>query len=247
MTGWSDLHAALDGAAERGEAIRFWWRDDDAGRADPALSRLLALAERQEAPLSLAVVAGWLDDAAQGCIAASDGISVLQHGWTHRNAAPPGAKAVELGHRPAGVILEELGRGRAVLEDAFGSVFLAALVPPWNRIDPALHGVLNDAGYVGLSTFGVRPKAEAARGVRSVNTHLDPVDWRGSRLFVGSDRALRKLLDTIDVADEPIGVLTHHLVMDEAGWTFLDRLLDELRHHPGARLCSAHELFGESG
>ena len=40
-------------------------------------------------------------------------------------------------------------------------------------------------------------------------------------------------------ADEPIGILSHHLAMDEAGWAFLDRLLGVLAAHPGARLCAA--------
>ena len=44
-------------------------------------------------------------------------------------------------------------------------------------------------------------------------------------------------------ADEPIGIVSHHLAMDEAGWVFLDRLLGVLAAHPGARLCAADELF----
>jgi hypothetical protein len=78
--------------------------------------------------------------------------------------------------------------------------------------------------------------------VLQVNTHLDPIDWRGERLFVGEVAALERLIGLLD-PDEPIGILSHHLAMDEPGWTFLDQLLGVLAAHPGALLCSARDLF----
>ena len=80
------------------------------------------------------------------------------------------------------------------------------------------------------------------RRLPQVNAHLDPIDWRGTRLFVGEAAALSRLIAVQD-ADEPIGILSHHLAMDEDGWAFLDRLLGMLAAHPGARLCRAAELF----
>ena len=59
---------------------------------------------------------------------------------------------------------------------------------------------------------------------------------------MGELAALERLIAQLD-PDEPIGILSHHLVMDEPGWGFLDRLLGVLAAHPGARLCSAGELF----
>ncbi|HEX6141875.1 MAG TPA: polysaccharide deacetylase family protein [Geminicoccaceae bacterium] len=245
MTGWAGLEAALDASAAQGEPIRFWWRDDDAGRATPALDRLLDLAERQDAPLALAVVGAWLEADAAASIVASSRAAILQHGIAHRNAAPEGAKPVELDHQPPDHLVAALGRGRKVLEEAFGALFLAVLVPPWNRIAPALVARLPGAGYRGLSTFGRRASPEPAPGLRQINTHLDPVDWRGGRGFTGTEASLGQLLDAIDGADEPVGVLSHHLVMDEPGWAFLERLLEVLRGHPGARLAAAPDLFGE--
>jgi hypothetical protein len=116
------------------------------------------------------------------------------------------------------------------------------LVPPWNRFDAGLVERLTGCGFVGLSTFGRRGAPEAAPGLTQVNTHLDPIDWRGTRLFIGETAALGRLVAVLD-ADEPIGILSHHLAMDEAGWAFLDRLLGVLTGHPGARLCPADELF----
>ena len=242
MTSWVELQTALDAVAERGEAIRVWWRDDDAGRNHPALTRLLDLAECRDLPLALAVVPMWLDANAQGRIAASPQATVLQHGFAHANHAPPDGRSIELGGRDPETVLAELARGRAVLADAFGCAFLAVLVPPWNRLDAALIARLTGCGFVGLSTFGPRIATGAAPGLVQVNTHLDPIDWRGSRLFVGETAALGRLVAVLE-ADEPIGILSHHLAMDEAGWAFLDRLLGVLAGHPGARLCPADELF----
>ena len=61
-------------------------------------------------------------------------------------------------------------------------------------------------------------------------------------LFVGEVAALERLIAVLD-PDEPIGILSHHLAMDEPGWRFLDRLLGVLAAHPGAVLCSAADLF----
>jgi hypothetical protein len=242
MSEWHALRATLDAAAERGEAIRFWWRDDDAGRDHPALLRLLTLAEEHRLAIALAVVPAWLEAEAQALIAASGLATVLQHGFAHVDHAPAGAKAIELGARPLPAIEAELRAGHGILLDAFGETFLAVLVPPWNRIAHALVERLAACGFVGLSTFGRRTAPEAAPGLRRANCHLDPVDWRGSRLFVGESAALAQLLAALD-GDEPIGLLSHHLVMDEPGWSFLDRLLDLLARHPGARWCSARDAL----
>jgi hypothetical protein len=242
MSGWRELEAVLDAAATRGEAIRFWWRDDDAGRADRALARLLDLADRCRFPLALAVVPAWLEAEAQAWIAASGSVTVLQHGFAHVDHAPPGAKPIELGGREPEAILDELGRGLTILRDAFGAIFLAVLVPPWNRLDERVAPCLAACGLRGLSTLGSRSCAEPTPGLIRVNGHLDPVDWHGSRLFVGEAQALAWLCRSLEL-EEPIGILTHHLVMDEAGWQFLERLLEVLDAHPGARLCGADELF----
>jgi hypothetical protein len=242
LTGWPELAAALDAIAEDGKAIRVWWRDDDAGRDHPKLDRLLELALRRGLPVALAVVPAWLDPAAQARIAASPHVSVLQHGFAHRNHAPAGAKSCEVGGRELGTTVAELAEGRAILTDAFGASFLAVLVPPWNRIDRQLVGRLPACGFCGLSTFGRRQAPDAAPGLALVNTHLDPIDWHGGRLFVGEVAALERLIAVLD-PDEPIGILSHHLAMDEPGWRFLDQLLGVLAAHPGASVCSARDLF----
>ena len=141
MTGWRELEATLDAIALRGEAIRLWWRDDDAGRGDPRLERLLELAERRALPLALAVVPVWLDAPRAG---EDRGEPAGDRAAARLRPSQPCAgrrrSPCELGGRALDAIEAELGRGQATLVDAFGAAFLAVLVPPWNRLDPQLIG-----------------------------------------------------------------------------------------------------------
>jgi len=43
--------------------------------------------------------------------------------------------------------------------------------------------------------------------------------------------------------DEPVGILTHHLVHGPSEWKFLTRLFEETGKHPGAAWMSARDLL----
>jgi hypothetical protein len=241
---WARLAAELD-RWPHGTAT-LWWRDDDAGRASPAFDRLLALASAQRVPLALAVVPAWLEEAVAAQIrSAPGGVHVLQHGYAHRNHEPPGpggtrGKPAELGSaRPPDVATAELGAGWARLAALVPTRLQAALVPPWNRIDPAVRDALPDAGYRLLSTFGPRTGLPAGARLRVVNAHVDPIEWRMNKRFGGAARTLDEL--TIHLADrrlgrvdaqEPTGLLTHHADLTPVAWTCLDELFGRLRAHP---------------
>jgi hypothetical protein len=177
-------------------------------------------------------------------------VRTLQHGWRHANHAPPDEKKAELGeHRPALAMLDELVAGRQRLGLLFGPRALAVLTPPWTRISAALVPLLPDAGYGGLSMAGARRQAEPSPGLLQVNTHADLVAWRSGG-FIGSAPALSLIIahlagrraGTVD-ADEPTGLLTHHLVMDDAGAAFVAQLVDVTRRHKAARWLDAAEVF----
>jgi hypothetical protein len=176
---------------------------------------------------------------------------VLQHGYAHANHAPAGAKKIELGpHRPLETVLAELETGRRRLADLFGTRALPALVPPWNRIDTALVRQLPEIGIAGLSTFGPRPAPNAATGVGQVNTHIDILDWRGTRGFIGEAAALdlvvrhlaQRRQRQVDPS-EPTGLLTHHLVHDDATWRFFATLLPRTARHPRVRWLAGGDVF----
>jgi hypothetical protein len=108
-------------------------------------------------------------------------------------------------------------------------------VPPWNRIHPDHIAALGPLGFDKLSTFGPRKAACAGQGVAVVNTHIDPIDWRGTRDLIAADTLIAqtaalledRLAGHIDAA-EPLGYLSHHLVHSQAIWSFSRQWADEM-------------------
>ena len=243
---WRELGTELDRWRDSGRVADFWWRDDDAAKPCVLLSRLLRLSESSRVPLALAVVP--LEAAPE----IFDGLkaSVLMHGTDHRNRAAQGEKKTEFAAtEPDGDAVARLCVARERLAAQAAKRFVPVLAPPWNRFKRALAGRLPEAGLYGLSGYGPRDKADAAPGVRQVNTHVDIVDWRGTRGFVGEGTALRMAVDHLASrrkgevdASEPTGWLTHHALHDRETWIFLERLFERSVKH-GARWIDPVELF----
>lgn len=265
MTDWPALQRELEAWRACGRSATFWWRDDDATDCTPALERLLDLAGRRGVPLNLAVIPAHATKALAARLAdAATPVAVLQHGFDHANHAPDGEKSVELGpHRPSVAISQELARGRAMLKATFGERAAPVLVPPWNRVAERFVPELPGLGFRGLSTHTARTAARPAKGLVVCNTHLDVMRWRPKREFLGENEALDLLIGHLkarrratagpaaaDLAgadpQEPSGLLTHHLDMDEAAWSFVGRLLSVLGAHAAARWLTADEAFSLS-
>lgn len=238
---WTALIEALDRRAAAGRPARFWLRDDDAVAPTPALDRLLALARSRRVPVTLAVIPHETGPALAERLATEPGVTVALHGWDHANHAPAGQKSQELGpHRPAEVVLSDLARGFEKLQALHGARFLPLLVPPWNRIDPALLPQLPDLGLSALSVFG----PERPGPLATHNVHVDPIDWHGSRSLLPEAQVLEQLLTRLASGTETVGVMTHHLAHDGPIWSFLAKLLKLTGSHPGCDWCSFAEVAG---
>ncbi len=220
------LDAAFAASSAAGVSPAFWLRDDDATAPTDALDRLLGLARTHAVPLALASIPATAEPALARQLADSPDVSVVVHGWTHSNHAPAGEKKQELGaHRPAAVVLRELSDGLSRIHDLFGPRACPVLVPPWNRIDAALLPHLSELGFRGLSVFG--PPRPAPLPL--VNTTVDIIDWRGTRGCRDHVDLAAEIADQVEARiTDPglpaIGILTHHLVHDEAAWSFLEQL-----------------------
>lgn len=249
MTGWDDLTDELSAWAAVGQVPDFWLRDDDTQEPSPALDRLLDIAGANAVPLALAVIPVGAGEALAKRLDNTPWVSVLQHGYTHRNHAGADDKKCELGTaRPAEHVIAEIAVGWQSLQTLFGAQVLPVMVPPWNRIAPNLVPMLPEIGFAGLSRFGSRKRAQAVSGLVQTNTHVDIIDWRGTRGFVGEEAALRAIVEHLAArrggkadAGEPTGILTHHRDHDGACWEFLGALLTHLARHGVWR--SAEALF----
>ena len=235
------LEDALHRQADSGRQVDFWLRDDDAVEPTDALEKLLELGEASTIPMALAVIPAFTGEALARRLASAEGVTVLLHGWAHDNHAPDGEKKQEFGpHRPHDVMLAELARGHTRLKALFGKRFYPLFVPPWNRIDPLLIPRLPEAELCALSTFGT----ERRSAVATINTHVDIIDWHGTR--GGRDPAIlvHEIIARLD-RDDLVGVLTHHLVHDTAAWDFLAELFAITSRHPACRWRAIRDLADE--
>jgi hypothetical protein len=246
--GWTEFIGELDRWEDAGRMATLWWRDDDAAFPSAALDRLLALA--LGIPTTLAVIPAAADAALSSALGRWTEIAVVQHGWRHANHAAGGKKSEFPPARSAGAMAADLIDGRRRLVELFGHRALAVLAPPWNRLDERLVPLLPACGIRGLSRAQPRPSAWPAPGVLEANVHVDLVAWKAGRGFIGEEAALGALVAHLRARrrgevdpEEPTGLLTHHLVQDEATDVFLRRLVDLAGGHPGARWLAAREVF----
>ena len=243
---WSPLARELARWRHDGLILPLWWRDDDAIRATPALDRLSDLATRAGVPVHLAIIPAHARPCLAEALADRPHLIPLVHGWAHDDHAAPGDKKAEFGEsRPLQARLADARRGLNRLTALLPRPPARVFVPPWNRIGPDMAAALPPLGFAALSTFTPRRAPWAAPGLAQINTHLDPIDWRGTRSLADPQALIaqvaRQLADRrtgLADNDEPYGLPTHHLVHDAAIWDFTEKLLDHLRAGP-VRLWSA--------
>jgi len=252
---WDWLRRELDNWSEAGLQAHFWWRDDDAVEPSQKLERLLLLGQQYAAPPALAVIPARLETELGDYLQAHPHSCVLQHGYAHDSHAAAGARKLELGGtRATADIVADLARGYEILQQQFDSRFTQVLVPPWNRIDERVLQQLAAIGFSGISTMKVRRVAYPSPRLLQVNTHLDPVNWRHKGGFIGIYPAIAILIQHLVARregyrdfDEPTGILSHHLVQNDAVWCFLENLLAFLQAHPAACWLDAPTIWKGRG
>ena len=243
---WSDLVDELDRWGEAGRVAELWWRDDDVIGATTQLDRLLRLSDG--IPIALAVIPAQARPELAGALSRTPRVAVVQHGWQHANRASHGKKSEYPEGRPGALVGAEIGAGRARLKAMFRTRALPMLVPPWNRFAAEFLPLLPGIGIAAISAMGSRHPRALPPGLAAVDVHVDVVDWHGSRGFIGAAAALGSLIAHLRArrlgqASGPIGLLTHHLVMDDATTAFLERLIAVTRAHAAIRWAAVSEVL----
>jgi hypothetical protein len=123
-------------------------------------------------------------------------------------------------------------------------------VPPWNRLAAAFLPLLAASGLRGVSAMARPAAAAMPAGLAAIDAHVDVVAWRGDRGFVGAAVALGGLVAQLRArrlgrpdATGPVGILTHHLIMDRATAAFLERLVALTTGHGAVRWAAAAEFL----
>ncbi|NVO57060.1 polysaccharide deacetylase [Rhodobacteraceae bacterium B1Z28] len=237
---WRPLETELDRWRDQGLSLPLWWRDDDAVAPTRQLGTLSDMSQRLGLPVHLAVIPRDASTELADYVAQSQTLIPVVHGWAHVNHAPKGEKKSEFRlHRSMDAIIADAQAGFSRLNTLFGDDLRPMFVPPWNRIAPETVVQLPGIGYRILSTATPRKATLAVPGLEQINTHLDPIDWRGTRRLTPTHTLIAKTANLLrdrreGHADnaEPFGVLTHHLVHDQDIWTFTEALLHKLLTGP---------------
>jgi hypothetical protein len=239
---------------EADQVATLWWRDDDAIAPSKRLDRLISIAG--DIPLALAIIPAAAEPELATWVVRpmhSAALAVLQHGWRHASHSTLGKKSEFPAERPCAEVASDLIAGRARMTALFGPRALAVLVPPWNRFDGSFLPLLATCGLRAISRVKPRPAASPTPGILEVNVHVDLIAWADDRDFIGEGAALGRLIEHLRYrrlsefcVDEPTGILTHHLVQDEATDAFLHRLCVVTGAHPAARWLDPAEIFAPS-
>jgi hypothetical protein len=141
--------------------------------------------------------------------------------------------------------------GQDIMRELFPDGGEPVLAAPWNRIARPVLDRLSETGYRGASAMGPRALMAGAHGLAVANAHVDPLNWKSGGRFAGLSKALSSIIGELKARrtsasepDEPLGLLTHHLVHDEETWAFLPRFLEVTSAHPAARWVDARDVFG---
>lgn len=230
---WTPLTHALAACRRDSVAVPFWWRDDDAIAPTAALDQLGILSNETGMPLHLAVIPAHVEAALPQAVEAHGMIPVV-HGWAHVDHSTRGEKKNEFNTvRPS--LKDEAQQGLQAMQAAFGAQTRPMFVPPWNRIHPNVVRELTSIGFTTLSTFGPRSAAYPHPGLTQINTHIDPIWWKETRDLVDPDHLIAQAAQHLEArrtgaqdAQEPFGLLTHHLVHTPAIWSFTAAFVHEM-------------------
>ncbi len=238
---WTDFQTALD---RQSGPVRFWLRDDDAVSDTAPLRQLADWAARQETEVLIALVPSLADDTLRQAMADLPQFVGAVHGWAHKNHAPQTEKKQELGaHRALTDVFAELEMAHRRTLEISAERTLPVLVPPWNRISSDVVRELPALGFSGLSTFAQAHVEDAPPGLRVENSHIDIIDWRGTRGGKPHGELIGEMIDALNEGRQLIGILSHHLVHDETAWSFLEALGSAVSDHTRADWISPSEVF----
>ena len=243
----ADIEARIARELDEWTAARMkasiWWRDDDARSDTSQLRHLLNIAQEFQINPALAVVPRWADDSLARLVSGRN-CCVWQHGWMHDYHV-----SGEFGDgRPLELMIRDAVCGQRALDNLFGkSGWQPVFVPPNHSLSMTFKPFVPYLGYVGLSAG--EPLTPRLAEVLEVNAELDIMNWQEGRVWPEStlcemvigqlkSRRMREV-----PSDSPMGILTHHLVLDDEAWNLVRRLLGFFRSHEAVTMLRADKLF----
>lgn len=244
------LDAELALWEESGFNPRLWWRDDDAIDVSAPLSKLSDLADQWKVPVLLAVIPSLAKQELSIFISNNPWLDAATHGFSHTNHSDPDTKKTELTENSLGRSVQdvdqELMTSRKIMEDMFGLAASQILVPPWNRISTAVLQCLPSIEFKLLSTFTDK---KLSTDMHQINCHIDLMHWRPDRAGKTVTEVTDELLICLqerrisDCPEQPIGILSHHLVHDKNTWDTCEFLMSYLAKQSSIQTLTQADLL----
>jgi len=227
-----ELSHSLDAIQETGKSLHLFLRNDDIDTDEDTLRTLCDVTLSRGIPLNLEVIPGNLTPSTIRFLKNLKRINpslieLDQHGWRHTNHEQEGRKCEFGASRNFEEQLQDIARGKTILEDALAERFFPVFTPPWNRGTADTFRVLDELGFLVLSKDRSK-QAVTGYGFREISTTLDLYQWKTGPAMK-SPLVIAKALDSQFNELETIGLLLHHKVMDAEAFSFLDALLKLLR------------------
>jgi hypothetical protein len=253
---WKSIRRELDLWLERGIRAKFWFRDDDACELTDQLIRLLHFSKQYSITIGLAAIPNKLRPSLLTFLKSEDRMFLpMCHGWNHVNYEPKDRPSEFGPNRKLPLLFQDAQLAYRTFVRYFNELEKRAIfVPPFGRIMPAFVELLPKAGFFGLSAGADLIEATVSRIVSRIeflpavkisrrtnmarfDVHIDPIDWHRGTAREVPDVAhellgcLRLRSKSFVDANQPIGIVTHHLVHNEPIWHLCAELVEILSNH----------------
>ena len=244
------LDLELNEWSKNSNIAQIWWRDDDLHEPTVALDLLLETSSTLSFNPLLAVIP-FLTSKDLPSILISSGLGAGVHGFRHVNYEGSSKKKSEFGpSRRLQDQINDIANARQALYHLLGASVFNCFVPPWNRLSNNLIPHLPRLGFSTLSAFGDRNSELPCPNLVQINTHVDVIDWKRKRAFIGGESMAAKISNQLmqmrlrlSSKPEPLGLLSHHLQMKKEDWLEFQTVCLALENHPAAHLIDPQELF----
>lgn len=225
-----------------GKQVTVFFRADDIGLVDEEFTRMMELFRRYSVPLCLAAVPKWITLERWQAMARFSPEKDLwcwhQHGYGHVNHEHVEKKNEFGAARLKDEIRRDLQAGRERLVEIMGNTCCPVFTPPWNRCSHTTLQMLSGLGFAAVSrSIGGEPKADLPDLYVNVDLHTG----KETVLSLAMEHLLRDWRQGIESGR--LGIMLHHLWMNNRSFIFLERLLQILRSQKGVTFCSFRELL----
>ncbi len=223
--------------------MNVFFRDDDVDEDEATLRRLLDIFAQRNVPVILGVIPATLTEAGIKLLAQfSASTEIVQHGWQHVNHELRGRKCEFGNSRGFMEQLDDIARGQARMNEAFGDNWFPAFIPPWNRCMAQTYQALDQLGFRVLSQLRSDASPITGFSFQDISVTLDLYRWKGGATLKPQEEILQTLAQQC-AQSQSIGIMLHHKIMNDEAFFFLEQLLDELRQLPTVRFHTFQSLL----